>query len=85
MADADRRAREEMRRWLARWRVVNETQDALARSEPLADPGAALEKGLAMIDVAFQLRESSPDPAAADDASDERVRETWRRLRSQRR
>lgn len=85
MAETTRPAdRERMRQWVANWRVVNEAQDELIRSEPTPNSAACLEAGLSLIGVALRLRESSPPFDDSREADDEPVRRTWRRLRAAR-
>jgi hypothetical protein len=76
--------RDQMRRWLANWRVVNETRDELVRSAPPSDPVACLARGLSLIDFARRLHESRGDDDALSDSEDESVRETWVRLHASR-
>jgi hypothetical protein len=76
--------RQDVRRWLARWRAVNEKQDELARSEPAPDAGTLLESGLSLIEFAFALQRPTLDDAEARKGSDA-VRATWRRLRDRHR
>ena len=73
---------EQMRRWLANWREVNEAEDEQSRTGPAPDPATCLETGLSLID--FVLRSRTPD-AQVDEWSTgrtEAVRRTWRRLRA---
>lgn len=74
--------REQMRRWIENWRVVNEAQDDLVRSEPTPDPAASLEAGLALIAFARSIREGRPHLADGREVDEESVRRTWRRLRA---
>lgn len=72
------------RQWLARWRVVNEAQDELVRSQPPPDPAWCLEAGLSLISFGRRMR----DPSVARDRAEadvEAVRRAWRQLRLARR
>ena len=76
-----RSAREQARRWIENWRVVNEAQDALARSGPAPDAAACIEAGLALIRFARSAREANATTSGRE-AGEEAVRQTWLRLRA---
>jgi hypothetical protein len=73
---------EQMRRWMANWRIVNEAQDELVRTAQAQDPTACLETGLSLIDFALRGREGRPTLARTDASDVESVSRTWRRLRA---
>jgi hypothetical protein len=75
---------ERMRQWIANWRLVNDAQDELIRSEPIQDPAACLKRGLSLIELARRLRGPRPATDLSPDPEDESVRETWRRLHASR-
>jgi hypothetical protein len=81
MADETSTAdREQRRRWIANWRVVNDAQDELARSAAAPDPAASLARGLSLIEFARRVRARDGDTRRDRDV--ESVRRTWRRLRA---
>jgi hypothetical protein len=74
--------REQLQKWLANWRAVNEAQDALVRSSPPSDPAASLATALSMIDFALRMtRGHAPVGRRQDDDADS-VRRSWIRLRA---
>lgn len=75
-------ARELRRRWIENWRVVNEAQDSLVRSESMPDPATSLEAGLSLIAFARTLSRDNARPPHGREADDEAVRRTWQRLRA---
>ena len=74
--------RDQLRRWLANWRVVNETQDALTRAAPPVDSATCLALGVSMIDIALHLRRRHADVEERAGSEDHSVQQTWRRLRA---
>ena len=74
--------RAQLRQWMENWRVVNEAQDSLVRSEFTPDPTTSLEAGLSLITFARSLGRDNARPSPGRDADDEAVRRTWRRLRA---
>jgi hypothetical protein len=75
--------REQMQRWMANWREVNEAQDEMVRAAPSPDPAASLEAGLSMIALALAMRGDESSLAETDRGPDvERIRGTWQRLRA---
>ena len=75
-------ARAQLRQWMENWRLVNEAQDSLVRSESKPDPATSLEAGLSLIAFARSLGRDNARPPHERDADDEAVRRTWRRLRA---
>ena len=77
-------ARTRVRQWMHNWRLVNEAQDEIVRSQPTPDPEVCLEAGLSLIAFARRISESHPQLTEGHqgEADEDSVRRTWRRLRA---